>query len=126
MRENRTPGIARGTSDNGCSYRERLQVPSSLAHEGVCEPLIFGGNEHPEENIYPSHELLEPVYEEFGRRKAILYFHPTGCGACSPMVNAVSLEWVTGALIEDQLVILHLLHADIPPAHYPGIKLPLT
>lgn len=94
----------------------------TLGFQGMAANSMIGNCKNPDKLIYPGNELLEPIYDELNRRRAILYFHPTGSGACSPMVNSASLEWVTGAPIEDQLVILHLLRADIP-TRYPDIKL---
>jgi predicted TIM-barrel fold metal-dependent hydrolase len=62
-----------------------------------------------------------PFYAELDRLGAILYIHPTGCGALSPMVNDFRLEWVVGAPFEDSLAVLALLKADIPHK-FPNIK----
>ncbi|WP_345494020.1 amidohydrolase family protein [Nocardia callitridis] len=51
----------------------------------------------------------------------MLYIHPTGCGASSPMINGQGLEWVVGAPIEDSLAVLHLLKADAP-RRFPNIR----
>lgn len=97
----------------------------TLGFQGMAANSMIGSCKNLDELIYPSNKLLAPIYDELNRRRAILYFHPTGCGACSPMVNSASLEWVTGAPIEDQLVILHLLRADIP-SRYPDMRLHLA
>lgn len=52
---------------------------------------------------------------------AIIYIHPTGCGAFSPMLNDYQLEWVVGAPVEDMLATLQLLKKDIPQK-YPNLK----
>ncbi len=62
-----------------------------------------------------------PFYAEMNRLGAIIYLHPTGCGALSPMINDFKLEWVVGAPFEDSLVVLQLLKADIPH-RFPRIK----
>ncbi|KRB48870.1 MAG: amidohydrolase family protein [Pseudomonadota bacterium] len=62
-----------------------------------------------------------PFYAELDRLGAVLYIHPTGCGAQSPMINDFRLEWVVGAPFEDSLAVLQLLKADIPHK-YPNIK----
>lgn len=66
-------------------------------------------------------ERFYPFYEELNRLGTILYIHPTGCGANSPMINDYNLEWVIGAPIEDTLATLQLLKADIP-YKYPNIR----
>ena len=62
-----------------------------------------------------------PFYGEMNRMGAVVYIHPTGCGALSPMVTDFKMEWLVGAVMEDVLVILQLLKADIP-YKYPNIK----
>jgi aminocarboxymuconate-semialdehyde decarboxylase len=62
-----------------------------------------------------------PFYAELDRLGTVLYIHPTGCAALSPMVKDFALDWVVGAPIEDMLAVLHLLKADIPHK-YPNIK----
>lgn len=62
-----------------------------------------------------------PFYAEMDRLGAVIYVHPTGCGALSPMVIDFKLDWVVGAPIEDSLATLHLLKADIPH-RFPNIK----
>ncbi|MDY3100009.1 MAG: amidohydrolase family protein [Porphyromonas sp.] len=64
--------------------------------------------------ISPADSMFLPLYEEFNKAKTIVYFHPTGCGAKSPMVQDHGLTWVVGAPIEDLLLPLQLLKADIP------------
>ena len=64
---------------------------------------------------------FDPFWAEMDRRGAIVYIHPTGAGALSPMVTDLKMEWLIGAPIEDVLVLLHLLKADIP-YRYPNIR----
>lgn len=66
-------------------------------------------------------EKFLPVFEELDRRHAIVYIHPTGHGACSPLLTDYHLEWVNGAPMEDAIAVLHLMKADIP-AKFPHIK----
>lgn len=66
-------------------------------------------------------EQFAPFLEELDKLGAILYIHPTGCGANSDMINDHHLEWVIGAPVEDIIVPLQLLKADIPNK-YPNIK----
>lgn len=70
---------------------------------------------------YPFEEKFYPFWEAVNDLNTIVYIHPTGKGACSPMINDKSLEWVVGAPIEDMLSILHLLKSDIP-YKYDNIK----
>lgn len=72
-------------------------------------------------DMYPSDPALDPFFTELNARDAILYIHPTGCGASSPMITSKNLEWVTGAPIEDALAVLHLLKANVPE-RFPRIK----
>ena len=62
-----------------------------------------------------------PFYAEMDRLGAVVYVHPTGCGALSPMITDFKLDWVVGAPFEDSLATLQLLKADIPHK-YPNIK----
>lgn len=75
--------------------------------------------------ISPADSAFLPLYEELNRAKTIVYFHPTGCGASSKMVNDFSLTWVVGAPIEDLLLPLQLLKADIP-GKFPDITFHLA
>lgn len=59
-------------------------------------------------------DRLLPFYEALNELGTVLYVHPTGCGANSPMINDSGLEWVVGAPIEDTIATLQLLKADIP------------
>ncbi|MDY6065417.1 MAG: amidohydrolase family protein [Finegoldia sp.] len=70
---------------------------------------------------YPFEEKFYPFWEAVNDLNTIVYIHPTGKGACCPMVNDKGLEWVVGAPIEDMLSILHLLKSDIP-YKYKNIK----
>lgn len=55
-----------------------------------------------------------PFYEAMNQMGAVIYIHPTGCGAASAMVNDFDLHWVVGAPIEDTVAVLQLLKANIP------------
>jgi len=63
---------------------------------------------------------FEPLYVEMDRRGAVLYFHPSGNGICSPMVNDYGLGAV-GTLMEDTVLALHLIVRQIPH-RFPNIK----
>lgn len=64
---------------------------------------------------------LLPFFEAMNDLEARIYIHPTGFGACSPMVNDYRLEWVVGAPLEDGLAVLELLKAGVP-ARFPKIR----
>lgn len=66
-------------------------------------------------------ERFWPFFEAMNELHAIIYIHPTGCGANSPMINDYGLEWVVGAPMEDMIATLNLLKAGIPQK-YPHLK----
>ncbi len=72
------------------------------------------------------HALVDPGYElvfaELNRRSAVLYLHPAGNGACSPLIANYHLTWMVGAPVEDTISIMHLITHGIP-TRYPNIKI---
>jgi aminocarboxymuconate-semialdehyde decarboxylase len=56
------------------------------------------------------------------RRGTILFFHPHGLGACSPLITANNLTWPIGATIEDTVVVAHLIARGIP-SRYPRVRI---
>ena len=64
----------------------------------------------------------EPVFAELNRRSAVLYLHPAGNGACSPLIANYHLTWMVGAPVEDTISIMHLITHGIP-TRYPDIKI---
>ncbi len=66
-------------------------------------------------------EKFLPFYQALDEMKAVVYIHPTGCGANSPMIKDFNLHWVVGAPIEDGLAGLQLLKAGIPQK-FPNIR----
>jgi predicted TIM-barrel fold metal-dependent hydrolase len=52
---------------------------------------------------------FEPVFTELDRRGAILYLHPVGNGACSPLVAEHHLTWMVGAPFEDTIAAMQLI-----------------
>jgi len=64
---------------------------------------------------------FEPIYEELNRRAAVVFMHPCGNGACSPLVRDEGLTWPIGAPFEDTIFALHLIRRQIP-IRYPEIK----
>ncbi len=64
----------------------------------------------------------EPVFAELNRRAAILYLHPAGNSACSPLIADYHLTWMIGAPVEDTISVMHLITHGIP-ARYPDITI---
>ena len=62
------------------------------------------------------------VWEEMNRRGTILFFHPHGLSACSPLAMAQDLTWPIGASIEDTTVTAHLIVNQIPK-RYPRVRI---
>ena len=64
----------------------------------------------------------EPVFAELNSRGAVLYLHPAGNGACSPLIGNYHLTWMVGVPVEDTISVMHLITHGIP-ARYPNIKI---
>jgi 6-methylsalicylate decarboxylase len=64
----------------------------------------------------------EPIFAELNRRGAVLYLHPAGNAACSPLIGNYHLTWMVGAPVEDTISVMHLITHGIP-ARYPDIKI---
>jgi aminocarboxymuconate-semialdehyde decarboxylase len=56
------------------------------------------------------------------RRGTVLFFHPHGLSACSPLAMDKNLTWPIGALIEDTTVVGHLIVNQIPK-RYPNVRI---
>ncbi len=65
--------------------------------------------------------IFDPFWEELNRRGTILFLHPSGLGACSPLIQG-GLIWPIGAPIEDTLVVAHLIQQSIP-IRYPRVRI---
>ena len=65
---------------------------------------------------------FEPMYAELDRRGAVLYIHPAGVSACSPLIANYGLTWPIGAPIEDTISATQLIFRGIPE-RYPRIKI---
>jgi len=65
---------------------------------------------------------FEPLYAELDRREAVLYIHPAGVSACSPLIADYGLTWPIGAPIEDTISATQLIFKSIP-VRYPHIKI---
>ena len=64
----------------------------------------------------------EPVFAELNRRGAVLYLHPAGNSACSPLIGNYHLTWMVGAPVEDTISVMQLITHGIP-TRYPDIKI---
>lgn len=65
---------------------------------------------------------FDPFWTELNRRGSIVFFHPHGIGACSPLVKQYNLVWPIGATIEDTVVVAHLIARAIP-SRYPRVRI---
>ena len=65
---------------------------------------------------------FEPVFAELNRRSAVLYLHPAGNSACTPLIANYHLTWMVGAPVEDTISIMQLITHGIP-ARYPDITI---
>ncbi|WP_326827250.1 amidohydrolase family protein [Streptomyces sp. NBC_01751] len=66
--------------------------------------------------------LFAPLYEELDRRCAVLYVHPAGEGAASPLITEHGMTWMVGAPVEDTVALMHLILAGIP-VRYPRMRI---
>jgi predicted TIM-barrel fold metal-dependent hydrolase len=64
----------------------------------------------------------EPIFAELNGRSAVLYLHPAGNSACSPLIGNYHLTWMVGAPVEDTISVMHLITHGIP-TRYPNIKI---
>ncbi len=65
---------------------------------------------------------FKPILAELDSRSAVLYLHPAGNSACSPLIRDHHLTWMVGAPVEDTISIMHLITHGVP-ARYPNIKI---
>jgi 6-methylsalicylate decarboxylase len=65
---------------------------------------------------------FEPVFAELNSKKAVLYLHPGGNSACTPLIRDYHLTWMVGAPVEDTISIMQLITHGIP-ARCPDIKI---
>ncbi|MFB7716203.1 amidohydrolase family protein [Nocardia sp. NPDC056100] len=63
-----------------------------------------------------------PVFAELDRRGTVLYLHPAGNSACSPLIRDYHLTWMAGAPIEDTISVMQLITAGFP-LRYPNIRI---
>ena len=65
---------------------------------------------------------FEPIFAELDRRDAVLYLHPAGNSACTPLIRDFNLTWMVGAPMEDTISTVQLITRGIP-SRYPDIKI---
>jgi 6-methylsalicylate decarboxylase len=65
---------------------------------------------------------FEPIFAELNNRSGVLYLHPAGNSACSPLIGQHHLTWMVGAPVEDTISVMHLITHGIP-TRYPNIKI---
>ncbi len=65
-------------------------------------------------------ERFDPLYAELDRRGAVVFFHPSVNGLCSPLITEWGLTATAGVVFEDTAVALHLISRR-SPQRYPGI-----
>ena len=82
---------------------------------GVSLPTVFA------DGTTLDDERFTPLWRELDERNAVVNIHPTGSGACSPLIADKGLSWVNGAPVEDATAVLQLLKAGIP-SRFPGIR----
>ncbi|MCQ8771655.1 amidohydrolase family protein [Streptomyces telluris] len=68
---------------------------------------------------------FEPVFAELDRRGSVLYVHPAGTGAESPLIAGHRLTWTIGAPVEDTVAVMHLILAGVP-SRYPRLKVVIS
>lgn len=66
--------------------------------------------------------MFDPFWEEMNRRGVILFFHPHGLGACSPLIQDYGMTWPIGAPIEDSVLVGHLLGKQIAK-RFPRVRI---
>ncbi|MFE3187528.1 amidohydrolase family protein [Nocardia sp. NPDC059240] len=70
--------------------------------------------------------LVEPgfasILADLDGRGAVLYLHPAGNSACSPLISNYRLTWMAGAPIEDTISVMQLITHGIP-LRYPNIRI---
>ena len=65
---------------------------------------------------------FEPVFAELDSRGAVLYLHPVGNGACSPLVSQHHLTWMVGAPFEDTIAAMQLITSG-HLQRYPSVRI---
>jgi len=79
-------------------------IPTSVLDKSIADPSFM------------------PFYEELNGRGSVLFVHPGGYGAYSPLIYDYHLTWMIGAPIEDTIAVVHLLTRGIPQK-FPKLKI---
>jgi len=70
--------------------------------------------------------IADPAFDvffaELNRRKAVLFIHPVGGNAGSPVIESAKLTWPIGAPLEDTICMLQFMQANIP-SRFPDIRI---
>ena len=70
--------------------------------------------------------LADPAFDRFfaelNLRKTVLFIHPIGGSAGSPLIESTKLTWPIGAPLEDTICMLQFMQANIP-SRFPDIKI---
>jgi len=92
-----------------------LALPGAL---GVMLPTSILGRS-------PADRAFDPIYAELDRRRSVLFIHPEGAAAHSPLVRDSGITWMVGAPFEDTVAALQLITQGVP-VRYPGMKVVLS
>ncbi|HEU0167510.1 MAG TPA: amidohydrolase family protein [Chloroflexota bacterium] len=71
-------------------------------------------------NRSTAEEEFEPIYEEINRRNGLIFYHPAGNAACSPLIADYGLGGAMGTSVEDAVIAAHLVGRRMP-SKYPNI-----
>jgi aminocarboxymuconate-semialdehyde decarboxylase len=69
-----------------------------------------------------AHPAFDRFFAELNLRKAVLFVHPIGGSAGSPLIESTKLTWPIGAPLEDTICLLQFMQANIP-SKFPDIKI---
>ncbi|GAA0936702.1 amidohydrolase family protein [Nonomuraea longicatena] len=97
------------------ALEEMTRALDDLGMSGVCLTTSVLGRSIAD----PDFDLL---YGELDRRGTVLYIHPAGCGAGSPLISQHRLTWSIGAPIEDTVAIMGLILAGVP-SRFPRMRI---
>ncbi|MFI1014824.1 amidohydrolase family protein [Streptomyces sp. NPDC020965] len=97
------------------ALRELARAVDELGMAGACVTTSVLGRTLAEPEF-------APLYEELDRRGTVLYIHPAGLGAGTPLIADHHLTWSIGAPIEDTIAIMQLILAGVP-SRYPRMRI---
>ena len=113
-------GIARGRgAGGGAELEARLRLMDRALDELGMAGIGMNTSAAGRALVEPE---FEPVFAELNARSAVLYLHPAGNSACSPLISDYHLTWMVGAPIEDTISVMQLITRGVP-ARYPNIKI---